>query len=199
MVIRKQFKFNASHIVRNCSSDRCKYSLHAHTYKVEIFFKSNTLDNAGMVLDFGLTKGTIKELINAFNNSYHYWYKESQGFKNIIHKNLNRYISLPVSPSAENYSIIFFYIIDKILQATEFNNGEGKIHLEKIRVHETRTGYAETNREDMLLIDFNLDDIIFSKHINMLFKDNWWENLINVNKNTNKKIFINDLVEQQIK
>lgn len=195
MIIRKQFKFNASHIVRNCSSERCKYSLHAHTYKVEIFFKSDTLDNAGMVLDFGLTKGNIKELINAFNNSYHYWSKENKDFKNIIHKHLTRFISLPVSPSAENYSIILFNIINNILKATKFNNGEGLIQLEKVRVHETRTGYAETSYNDINQY-IDLKDIIFSKNINMLFKDNWWDQLININDG--QKIFFNDTVEQQI-
>ena len=56
--IRKEFTFNNAHIVRNCSSDRCKYTAHAHTYRVEVFLKSDKLDNGYMAVDFGLLKGT---------------------------------------------------------------------------------------------------------------------------------------------
>ncbi|HCN16273.1 MAG TPA: 6-carboxytetrahydropterin synthase QueD, partial [Moraxellaceae bacterium] len=34
MRIRKLFKFENAHIVRNCSSDRCKYSIHGHSYQI---------------------------------------------------------------------------------------------------------------------------------------------------------------------
>ena len=54
MIIRKLFKFEGSHIVRNCTSDRCSHSLHGHSYKVELFLTADHLDNAGMVVDFGL-------------------------------------------------------------------------------------------------------------------------------------------------
>ena len=59
MIIRKLFKFEGAHIVRDCSSDRCKKSIHGHSYLAEVKFKASHLDNAGMVLDFGLMKSTI--------------------------------------------------------------------------------------------------------------------------------------------
>ena len=69
------------HIVRKCSSDRCKKSIHAHTYTVEVFLSSNTLDNGFMVYDFGLMKNTIKELIKSFDNSVSIWDKETPEYK----------------------------------------------------------------------------------------------------------------------
>ena len=63
MRIRKSYTLPNAHIVRNCSSLRCKKSLHGHVYEVEVFFESDALDNGMMVLDFGLTKGTIKDFI----------------------------------------------------------------------------------------------------------------------------------------
>ncbi|STP11883.1 6-pyruvoyl tetrahydrobiopterin synthase [Helicobacter mustelae] len=56
MIIRRSFSFCAAHIVRNCTSLRCSRSLHGHNYKVEIFLKADRLDNAGMILDFGIFK-----------------------------------------------------------------------------------------------------------------------------------------------
>ena len=62
MIIRKKYTFNNGHIVRNCSSERCKFSIHAHTYSVEFFFTSNGLDNGSMVIDFGLLKNKINKI-----------------------------------------------------------------------------------------------------------------------------------------
>ena len=169
MLIRKKYTFEGAHIVRNCSSDRCKKSIHGHSYIVEVFFTSDKLDNGQMIYDFGLTKGTIKDIIDSFDHAYSVWNKESEDFQNFIKNNSARYVLMPVSPSAEMYSLMFFYIIDQILKNTEFNNGEGNIQLYSVRVHETATGYAESFRDDLKMWDFNLEDIIFSQQI----KDEW--------------------------
>ncbi|HDN7360701.1 TPA: 6-carboxytetrahydropterin synthase [Salmonella enterica subsp. enterica serovar Agona] len=41
MLIRKRFKFENDHIVigRGCSIRRCAYSLHGHSYKVELLLR----------------------------------------------------------------------------------------------------------------------------------------------------------------
>lgn len=59
MLIRKLFKFENAHVVRNCTSDRCKRSIHGHSYKVELLLKASKLDHGQMVYDFGLLKGVI--------------------------------------------------------------------------------------------------------------------------------------------
>ena len=180
MIIRKQFTFEGAHIVRNCSSDRCKRSLHGHSYIVEVFFTSDKLDNGMMVYDFGLTKGTIKDIIDSFDHAYSMWNKEKTDFKKFIKKESARWIEMPVSPSAEMYSLMFFFIIDKILQNTQFNNGEGNVQLSSVRVHETATGYAESFREDLKFWDYQLGDIIFSNQIKEEWKDpKMYDKLIN--------------------
>lgn len=63
MLIRKLFKFENAHIVRNCTSDRCKRSIHGHSYKVELLLKASKLDHGQMVYDFGLLKGVIKNFL----------------------------------------------------------------------------------------------------------------------------------------
>ena len=69
MIIRKLFRFENAHIVRFCSSKRCRTSIHGHSYVAEILLSSNFLDNAGMVYDFGLMKQNIKTIIDSFDHA----------------------------------------------------------------------------------------------------------------------------------
>ena len=203
MVIRKLFKFEGAHIVRNCSSERCKKSIHGHSYTVEVFFTSDGLDNGQMVMDFGLMKKNIKDLIDSFDHAYSVWNKENEDFIDFISKNSERYIIMPVSPSAEAYSLLFLYIIDKIIKATEFNNGEQNISVQSVRVHETATGYAEAFIDDLDPVVFNhvpfsLTDIFFSEGIIQEWGNpDMYKNLIEAT-NQNSPCFINEVVEQQV-
>ena len=193
MLIRKLFKFEGAHIVRGCSSERCKKSIHGHSYITEVFFTADGLDKGQMVLDFGLMKGTIKDIIDSFDHAYSIWNKESNEFKDFFYKNSERWINMPVSPSAEQYSLMFFYIIDNIIKCTEFKNGEKNVQLYSVRVHETATGYAESFREDLKWINYNLSNIIFSKGVKEEWSDpDMYNKLINA-VNNKTKCFLNPL------
>lgn len=190
MIIRKLFKFEGAHIVRDCSSDRCKLSLHGHSYIVEIFLTSDKIDNGGMIVDFGLLKGTIKDFLDSFDHCYTMWNAETMEFKNFIYDHSARWIEMPVTPSAEMFSLMFFYVIDKIIQNTEFTNGEGFVQLSSVRVHETETGYAESFRDDLKFWHHTLRDIAISDQIMEEWKDpGMWQKLKNGIK------FFNPIVE----
>lgn len=165
MIIRKKFKFEGAHIVRNCSTKRCKTSIHGHSYEVEVFFTSNKLDNGYMVLDFGLTKKHIKNIIDSFDHAYSLWSQETDEFKNFFKTNSQRWIEMPVSPSAEIYSLMFLKFIDHILKNTRFSNGEGDVKVSSVRVHETKTGYAEAFRDDMDSIELDIKKVVFSDEV----------------------------------
>ncbi len=189
MLIRKLFKFENAHIVRGCTSDRCKYSIHGHSYKIEVLFESNYLDYGQMVYDFGLIKLSIKELIDSFDHSTTIWDKDDKEYVDMIKKHSLRWVALPVSPSAEQFCRVIFLMIDRLLKLTQMSNGEKEVNLHSIIVHETDTGYAKGFREDAyskLMGEINLKDIVFSKQV----MDEWsdkemWNKLINGN------IFIN--------
>ena len=167
-IIRKTFKFKNMHIVRNCTSSRCSQNLHAHTYKLELFLKSDSLDNGYMVLDFGILKNSIKELINSFNNTITVWTKESNIVGAFVSRYHSRIIFVPVSPSAESFARIFFNLISAYLKSTQFKNGETNVELHAVRVHETDTGYAEVTEYDT---DIALEDIEFNSTITNSWKD----------------------------
>ena len=168
MIIRKLFKFENAHIVRGCSTVRCRSSIHGHSYKVELLFESNFLDNGQMVYDFGLMKQNMKALIDSFDHAISIWSEDEAEYIEDMKKHSDRWITLPVSPSAEQISRVLFVIIDKLLKQTSTINGEKDVHLQSIIVHETETGYAQCFKEDAYseqMGEINLEEIVFSPTI----------------------------------
>lgn len=167
MKIRKQYKFEAAHIVRGCSSKRCSHSFHGHSYIVEVFLETKTkLDNGFMAYDFGLMKGTIGEFLDKFDHSIHFWNQDLPEIKDFMKEYNDRWIELPFSPSAEAYSIFFLDEIRNIIEETEFKNGEAfDLTCSGVRVHETATGWAESCPEDTTLLQYNRDEVIYSNEL----------------------------------
>jgi len=183
MVIRKLFRFEGAHIVRNCSSDRCKKSIHGHSYTVEILLEANKLDKGCMVYDFGLFKGTIKDFVDSFDHAYSMWDKETPEYQNFINKHSDRVVTMPISPSAEGYALLIAYVVDKILSNTVLKNGEDvNLRVHKVIVAETITGFAEADMFDvtsMFAANFELGDIVFSDEIKAEWSDpKMWDKLI---------------------
>ena len=168
MLIRKLFKFENAHIVRNCTSDRCKRSIHGHSYKVELLLKASKLDHGQMVYDFGLLKGVIKDLIDSFDHAICFWQNDNPDYIQACQNFSARWVSLPVSPSAEQFSRIFFFLAQQVLASTVTQNGEGDVEVYSVIVHETDTGYAQSFIEDIeneQMGRLKLQDIVFSEQI----------------------------------
>ncbi len=197
MLIRKLFGFENAHIVRNCSSDRCRRSIHGHSYKVELILEAHALDNGQMVYDFGLLKGPIKLLIDSFDHAICYWDKDDSDYIQACENFSARWIRLPVSPSAEQFSRLFFVLADAVLANTRMQNGEQGVHLNSVIVHETATGYAQCFREDvnnpqMGLI--RLEDIVFSEQV----RHEWGDKDL-FEKLKRQEVFFNPQVDLQVK
>ncbi len=179
MIIRKMFKFENAHIVRGCSTQKCRSSLHGHSYKVELLFESNFLDNGQMVYDFGLMKQNMKELIDAFDHGVSIWSGDGVEYIKDMKKHSQRWIELPVSPSCEQFSRVFFVMIDRLLQLTNTVNGEREVKLHSVIVHETATGYAQAFSYDAYSKEMGyieLDSIVFSNAVLDDFNDReLWE------------------------
>ena len=161
MLIRKLFKFENAHIVRGCSTRRCSHSIHGHSYKVEVILHADALDNGQMVYDFGLLKGDVRELIDAFDHSVAIWANDDPDYIDAVRSHSERWVILPVSPSAEQFSRLIFCLVDTALKGTVMSNGESGVQLHSVIVHETETGYAQCFREDVVnprmgLIDLDL-------------------------------------------
>jgi len=183
MLIRKLFKFENAHIVRGCSTRRCSENIHGHSYKVEVLLESNYLDDGQMVYDFGLTKLYIKELIDSFDHGITLWSKDDKAYLEAMKAHSNRWIELPVSPSAEQFSRVIYLLVERVLACTAMVNGEKDVKLHSIIVHETETGYAQGFKEDAhneLMGKIVLEDILFSTQVQSEWSDNkLWDKLLN--------------------
>ena len=191
MLIRKLFKFENAHIVRDCSTQRCSENIHGHSYKIEVLLESNYLDDGQMVYDFGLTKLYIKELIDSFDHAITLWAQDDKEYIAAMKKYSNRWIELPVSPSAEQFSRVIYLMVERILACTDMQNGEREVKLHSIIVHETETGYAQGFKEDAhseLMGKIALEDIIFSEQVQREWSDSkLWDKLLNHILITNPK------------
>jgi 6-pyruvoyltetrahydropterin/6-carboxytetrahydropterin synthase len=182
LIIRKLFKFENAHIVRGCSTQKCSENIHGHSYKVEVLLESNYLDHGQMVYDFGLTKLYIKELIDAFDHSITLWSGDNSSYISDMKKHSARWVELPVSPSAEQFSRVIYLMVERVLSCTGMVNGEKNVILHSIIVHETETGYAQGFKEDAhseLMGTINLEDVVFSEQIQQEWiKNNLWSDLL---------------------
>ena len=174
MIIRKLFKFENAHIVRGCSTVKCRSSIHGHSYKVELLFASNFLDKGQMVYDFGLMKQNMKDLVESFDHAIALWRDDDAAFVCDMKKHSARWVELPVSPSAEQFSRVIFVMIDRLLSLTTTQNGEKEVQLHSVIVHETATGYAQCFHEDAYsknMGEIQLEEIVFSPQVLDDFKN----------------------------
>ncbi|HHD78824.1 MAG TPA: 6-carboxytetrahydropterin synthase [Epsilonproteobacteria bacterium] len=182
MLIRKLFKFENAHIVRDCTTRRCSENIHGHSYKIEVLLESNYLDDGQMVYDFGLTKRAIKELIDSFDHAITLWSKDDAEYLEAMKTYSNRWVELPVSPSAEQFSRVIYLMVERVLACTDMKNGEREVKLHSIIVHETETGYAQGFKEDAhskLMGEIKLEDILFSEQVQSEWSDPLlWEKLL---------------------
>ena len=191
MLIRKLFKFENAHIVRDCTTKRCSENIHGHSYKIEVLLESNYLDNGQMVYDFGLTKLAIKELIDSFDHAITLWSGDDTSYIEAMKKYSSRWIELPVSPSAEQFSRVIYLIVERILSCTVMQNAEREVTLHSVVVHETETGYAQGFREDAhseLMGKIALEDICFSEQVQSEWSDvTLWQKLLKSEQIRNPK------------
>ncbi len=191
MLIRKLFKFENAHIVRDCTTQRCSENIHGHSYKIEVLLESNYLDNGQMVYDFGLTKRYIKEIIDSFDHAITLWSKDDKNYVEAMKTYSNRWVELPVSPSAEQFSRVIYLMVERVLACTDMQNGERDVTLHSIIVHETETGYAQGFKEDAhseRMGTIKLEDIVFSPQVQSEWSDTeLWDKLLNHTLITNPK------------
>jgi 6-pyruvoyltetrahydropterin/6-carboxytetrahydropterin synthase len=182
MIIRKLFKFENAHVVRGCSTQRCRASIHGHSYKVEVLFESKFLDHGQMVYDFGLMKQGMKELIDSFDHAVAIWDGDTAEYIASMKEHSNRWVILPVSPSCEQFARVIFLMLDHLLRATMMVNGERGVKLHSIIVHETETGYAQAFEEDAysdMMGTISLESIHFSQEVREGWNDpQLWEKVL---------------------
>ena len=182
MIIRKLYRFEAAHIVRNCSSDRCKYSIHGHSFRCELQLTADRLDRGQMVYDFGLLKKHFKDFLDGFDHATLFWERESGAYQRAMKANSKRWVQLPVSPTAEQLTRVIFVAAQALLDNTEKANGDDGARVHSVILHETETGFAQCFREDVDNANMgriDLGRIVFSPQVKAEWADpKMWDKLL---------------------
>ena len=182
MIIRKLYRFEAAHIVRNCSSDRCKHSIHGHSFRCELLLEADRLDRGQMVYDFGLLKRHVKDLFDGFDHSTLFWEKEAPAYARAMKRHSKRWVSLPVSPTAEQLTRVIFVAAAALLDNTERANGDDAARVHSVILHETETGSAQCFRDDAYnsaMGEIDLARVVFSEQAKSEWSDpKMWENML---------------------
>jgi len=165
MIIRKQFKFEASHMVRECFTKRCSENIHGHSFILEVLIEGKNNNGGQMVLDFGQLKESVNWFIDLFDHTHLLGPYDSDETIEFIKKNNKRWIILPFNPSAESLCLIFFKYIDNLLSLHKNNYPDeaNDFNLYSIIVHETQTGYAQCFKEDLIDVKVDMNLILSSE------------------------------------
>jgi 6-pyruvoyltetrahydropterin/6-carboxytetrahydropterin synthase len=72
-------------------TEKCE-NLHGHNWKTEVFVKAEKLDKTGVVIDFGIIKGYLREILEYLDHKY---LNELEPFKDInaSSENISKYIA----------------------------------------------------------------------------------------------------------
>jgi len=135
-----------------------------------------------MVYDFGLLKGTVKDVLDGFDHAALFWEKESPVYQKAIKENSKRWVQLPVSPTAEQLTRVIFVAVQALLDQTDKVNGDETARVHSVILHETETGYAQCFRQDAYdagMGEIDLKRVVWSPAV----KDEWndpkmWDKLV---------------------
>lgn len=180
MIIRKLFKAEMAHMVPGAYSKRCQY-IHGHSYKFELYVRNHRSNPAGMVLDFKSLKDMgINDFFDSFDHAVMLWDKSA--ISNLVGKiNPVRHLIVPFIPTAEMMAKAAFEVCQAILTFGEPLSGEEGVEVHKVVVHETETGFAEFNWEDLENDSFSavrFDQWIISDGIKQSWKNRKWYTLV---------------------
>lgn len=137
--IRKLKRFEAAHRLRNSYSKQC-HNLHGHSYELEIFLCAPSIDQStGMVMDFGLLNKKIDFLVSLYDHTV-LVARDDKILQDFLISQDSKLVLINGETTCENMSKQLFEEIECCLE------GELNVRLDKIVLHETRSGYAEYSR-----------------------------------------------------
>jgi 6-pyruvoyltetrahydropterin/6-carboxytetrahydropterin synthase len=178
MLIRKLFKAEMAHTTMGAYTTRCHH-MHGHSYKFELFLRSDEPNPAHMVSDFKSVKDLgVNDFFDSFDHAVTMWNKDPRA---AIIKQINpdRHILVPFNPTAEMLSKAFFLVAQAIFDTGRKLSGEKNVKVAQVIVHETDTGYAvytEADRAADQFPDVKLAEWVISDGIKADWKDpDWYE------------------------
>lgn len=136
--ICKRFSFEASHKLKRAYSQVCSDNIHGHSYVVEVVIAARCLNADGMVVDFGRLKQYIHMIKGEWDHSLILHREDAE----VLGINQPRMVVVNYNPTAESMAMVFFGMFSQWISGLVTSKGQ-KLRVERVRVHETATGWAE--------------------------------------------------------
>lgn len=147
MEITKIYRVESSHRVPGATTTRCR-GLHGHSYQIEVSLSGSPINNACMVLDFAVLQDAIKPLVDSFDHTHLMCLGDEEKYIKFMQEDCVRWIIAPFNWSCEMMALMIFRFCEKILEYTEFSNGETP-KVESVTVWETATGRCRVTESDV--------------------------------------------------
>jgi 6-pyruvoyltetrahydropterin/6-carboxytetrahydropterin synthase len=126
--VRVEGDFAAAHFLSHYHG-KCE-KLHGHNYRVRLWVRGNTLNEGGMLADFGILKKALREVLTGLD-----------------HSNLNDNPAFNNDPSAERIAAYIFENVEAVLKAVKTNAGiDAAARLWAADVFETPVNMARYER-----------------------------------------------------
>ena len=123
MIIRKLFKFEGAHIVRHCSSEKCRENIHGHSYRLEVTVCSPALDSVepgryiesdkadpknGMLFDFSELKKCVNQsIVDVFDHTLILNREGNAEIGEMLKTRYQKVFCVPFQPTSENLLLDF--------------------------------------------------------------------------------------------
>ena len=149
--LRKQFKFEAAHMLQAAFTAACWQCVHGHSYVVELFVCAEKLNENDMVIDFGEMKEFCQQIYEEWDHAVLLHEDQRANFIELEQKSvLQKVVYLPQSPTAEYMALYIYRNFVRYLQTLNDAKGDDLKNIpfvQKVRVHETVTGWAEYGQD----------------------------------------------------
>jgi 6-pyruvoyltetrahydropterin/6-carboxytetrahydropterin synthase len=149
--IRKKFTFEAAHQLESAYTSACWECIHGHSYTVEMVLQSYHLNGDEMVLDFSELGFFKQAVMERWDHALILHEKKRDIYEPIIaagHLKREKVCFLDRNPTAETMAnILYFELVEYLRGLCKAGAASVSLRVEKVRVHETGTGWAEFGGE----------------------------------------------------
>lgn len=145
--IRKSFTFEAAHQLETAVTAACHECIHGHSYKVELVLIADSLNDDRMVLDFAVLSEFKTLMMAQFDHCLLLHENKRKWYRPLIEAGQlkeSRVRFFDQNPTAEIFARWIFKCLVEFLDKLQLNGRpRARVFVDKVRVHETETGWAE--------------------------------------------------------
>jgi len=140
--IRKRFRIEYAHVLESSYTEKCQ-SIHGHSGIIDVYLTSAQCNKDGMVVDFGKVKEVISSIIDKYDHALLLHEDKVDKYKSQL-SDSKKIVSVPGNPTAELLAcLLFMEIKTELLRMETLDPDVNNVRLERVRFHETESGWAE--------------------------------------------------------